>query len=94
MVDYFKTAEEDYVHPLPGDRVMVVDAVEHEIYDVRMRIGRAGVVRELSPWCGEHMAVVQLSTGERETFFREELSIRNRQGERMDGKRVDWPPLP
>ena len=80
--------------PRKYDLVMVIDAVEPEIYDVRPHLGRAGRVTRLSPWCGQHMVEVQFIHGDKDHFFYEELCICKRDGVMLASPRMAPLPLP
>jgi hypothetical protein len=66
----------------PGQSVLVVQAVDVDIYDVGEFVGRTGVVEHLEYecGCGQHypgdpMVGVRFADGDLQEFWREELSL-------------------
>lgn len=71
-----------------GDRVVVVDAVDRDIFDLSAYVGRGGVVEylEYSCGCGQHypddpMVGIRLA-GEVIDFWKEEISLSSPGGAR------------
>lgn len=76
------------VHQVPGsplqpdDQVLVVAAVDTEVFDVSYMIGKRGVVEHLEYSCGcgqsypeDPMIGVRFADGSLHEFWREELSV-------------------
>lgn len=76
----------------PGDRVVVVQAVDAEIYDVGRYVGRCGNVSYLEYECGcsqrypDMPMVGVVVDGEIEEFWPEEIELERAEGEGRKAK--------